>query len=223
VAEPSRDDLPAEVRRLEQALALAERDRALVGYDIHDGCVQDLTAAAMLLDGVGRQLDFPSIELRENYEGGVRLLREAIAEARRLIQGLASVEIEGSELPAALQRLADKFQGERGLPVRLVGEGTPPPLPASTRHLLFRIAQEALNNTWKHAAASQVTLRLECHGQQLQMRIADDGRGFDPMCIPAGHFGLAGMRARAAVMDATLNIDSAPGQGTKIAISVPVA
>src|SRR5438105_9172247 len=95
-------DLEAERRRLAEALALAERDRQLLGYEIHDGVVQDLTAAAMHLESAGAQAQFASVEAGENYAGGLRLLRESIAEARRLIRGLVSVELDGRGLCSAL-------------------------------------------------------------------------------------------------------------------------
>src|SRR5256885_5337563 len=84
--------LQAEQRRLAESLALAERDRQLLGYEIHDDVVQDLTAAAMQLEGAGRQATFASPEGKETYAGGLRLLQEGIAKARRLIRGAAGVE-----------------------------------------------------------------------------------------------------------------------------------
>src|SRR3954470_19449167 len=97
----SLNELRAECHRLSEALALAQRDRQLLGYEIHDGVVQDLTAAAMLLEGAGRQATFASSEVKENYAGGLRLLQESIAEARRLIHGIAIVRFdEGGFVPA---------------------------------------------------------------------------------------------------------------------------
>src|SRR5258707_12445522 len=97
--------LEAERRRLTAALALAERDRQLIGYEIHDGVVQNLTAAAMQLEGAGKQAAFASPEGRESYVGGVRLLYESIDEAPRLIQGLPTVEPAARVLVSALQRV----------------------------------------------------------------------------------------------------------------------
>src|SRR5262245_60556036 len=114
--------LQAELQRLREALALAERDRQLVGYEIHDGIVQDLTAATMLLEGAGRQAQFSSAEQQESHLGGLRLLRESIAEARRLIRGLATVELDEHGLATALRRLVDKFRIDQGLPASFACE-----------------------------------------------------------------------------------------------------
>ncbi|HZN33844.1 MAG TPA: sensor histidine kinase [Pirellulaceae bacterium] len=207
-----------EVDRLKQSLALAERDRQLLSYEIHDGIVQDMSAAAMLLEAAGRDATFSSPEVAENFAGGLRLLRESIAEARRIISGLALVEYDASGLDAALDRLVGKFRSELSLPVIYRCEASFPRLPDSAQHLLLRIAQEALFNSWKHAKATRVEVGLKQVGEQLELSICDDGAGFDPKKIPAGHHGVRGMQSRASVLDADLQIQSAAGQGTRVIV-----
>src|SRR5436190_21725618 len=111
-----REQLEAERKRLIEALALAERDRQLLGYELHDGVVQDLTAAAMMLEGAGRQATFAQTDGQESFSAGLRLLHEGIAKARRLIRGAATVEAELPDLAAALSRLVAKFRDDHGLP-----------------------------------------------------------------------------------------------------------
>lgn len=193
----------------------------LLGYEIHDGLVQDMTAAAMLLEGAGEQAEFRSPEDRENYVRGVRLLRESIAEARRLIRGLATVELGTGGLVSALARLAEKFGEDHNLPVQVHSDAEAVELAPSEQHLLLRIAQEALHNVWKHAQAQSVALRLTRHEGGLELEIEDDGVGFDPQRKVPGHYGLEGMRTRAAILGATLDIDSAPGRGTRVAVHLP--
>jgi len=214
----SYESLQAELQRLTEALALAERDRQLLGYEIHDGVVQDLTAAAMYLEGAGREAKFDSIETQENFAVGQRLLRETIVEARRLIRGLVTVELDQRGLVSALERLADKFRTEHALPVDFSSSAEGLNLPASAQHLLLRIGQEALYNIWKHAQAQCVQMRLLAAEKQLELSITDDGIGFDPAHASPGHFGLEGMRARARVLEADLRIDSRAGEGTRITV-----
>ena len=209
-------ELQAERERLTAALALAERDRELLGYEVHDGIVQDLTAAAMLLDAAGGAASFRSIEDQEHFAGGLRLLREAIAEARRLIGGLESVDYGRQGLATALTRLVEKFRLHHDLPVTLTCQANDISLPASAQHLLLRIAHEALYNVWKHAAASGADVRLTVTGHELELLIADNGRGFDSAKVVSGHFGLDGMHARAHVLGGDLAIDSSSGQGTRV-------
>src|SRR5262245_6341266 len=130
----SSSELETECRRLAEALALAERDRQLLGYEIHDGLVQSLTAAAMLLEGAGRNATFVSPENDKNYASGVRLLQEGIAKARRLIQNAAGVEKNELGLATSLSQLVDKFQINHGLPVTFTCDIPDPKLPGSIQH-----------------------------------------------------------------------------------------
>src|ERR1041385_8087109 len=134
-------ELEAECHRLTEALTLAERERQLLGCEIHDDVVQDLTAAAMLLEGAGKQATFASPEGQKNYSGGVRLLQEGIAKARQIIRGASAVETDSVGLQAALARLIERFRNEYALRVIFASDTADPELPVSTRHLLLRIAQ----------------------------------------------------------------------------------
>jgi signal transduction histidine kinase len=212
----------AEIERLTEALALADRDRQFLGYEIHDGVVQDLTAAAMYLEGAGREAQFASPEIQEKFAGGLRLLRGGIAELRRLIRGAATVELNSGGLPAALERIAEKFRADHALPVTVSWQDEALDLPASTQHLLLRIAQEALYNAWKHSRAKSVQIDLASSGNQLELRISDDGLGFDPALVPAGHVGLESIRERARILGANLQIDSSPGHGARITVQLPL-
>lgn len=214
-------ELRAECLRLTQALTLAERDRQLLGYEIHDGLVQDLTAAAMLLDGAGRHATFASPESQENYAGGVRLIHETIAKARRLIQNAGGVEISEVGIIAGLARLVEKFRVERGLSVTFHCDLPDLDLSGSIQHFLLRIAQESLVNTWKHAQATTVDVNFSLQDDQLELTIADNGIGFEPANSMPGHFGLAGIRARANALGASLVFDTAPNHGTRVVVRLP--
>ncbi len=214
--------LQAEQRRLTEALALAERDRQLLGYEIHDDVVQDLTAAAMQLEGAGQQATFASPEGKESYTGGLRLLQEGIGKARRLIHGSVGVEIDSRGLVPALSRLVERFCSEQGLPVSALLEVFDVALPASVQHLLLRIAQEALFNVWKHGRASEVEVRLTNEDNKLVLIVADNGVGFDPAAVPPAHFGLEGIRTRARLLGAELVFDTAPSHGTKVVVRLPL-
>jgi signal transduction histidine kinase len=95
------------------------------------------------------------------------------------------------------------------------GEGK---LSADVQVALYRLCQEGLNNIAKHAGASQVDIQLQYETGTVELRIRDDGRGFDPEQTPPGHYGLSMMRERAAAVGATLSISSQPGHGTEIVI-----
>jgi signal transduction histidine kinase len=215
---PSVAQLEAECRRLREALALAERDRQLLGYEIHDDVVQNLTAAALLLEGAARQAAFASAELAETYASGMRLLRDAITKARALIHGVVGMETKDGDLDSSLSRLAEWFRTELELPVVFESGWGQVELPLWVQHLLQRIAQEALFNAWKHAHASRVEVRLATEDDKLTLIVQDDGVGFDPANTAGGHLGLNSIRHRAAVLGAELLIDTAPQHGTRIIV-----
>ncbi|HEY2414416.1 MAG TPA: sensor histidine kinase [Pirellulaceae bacterium] len=212
------ETLRAECRRLSDALTLAERDRQLLGYEIHDDVVQDLTAAIMLLEAAGREAQFATAECQQSYARGLRLLQDAIASARRLIPGVIVPAWKGVSFCAALSQLIEKFRGEHLLPVVLNCNVPDPKLPGSMQHLLLRIAQESLHNACKHAQATQVEVTLTKNDDQLELSITDDGIGFEPSRVAADHFGLEGIRARSQVLGASLLFDTAPNHGTRVVV-----
>jgi two-component system sensor histidine kinase DegS len=215
--------LAAQRDRLEAALKLAERERQLLGFEIHDGVVQDLAAAAMLLEGAVREASFASSEARENYETGLRLLREGIAVARRLIGGTSAVSFDEQPLVPAIERLIEKFRSDHRLPVGFVRPNRDWRLPSVMQHLLLRVVHEALYNAWKHARASEVEVELRERDERLELTIRDNGAGFDPARAAAGRFGLEGMRERARLLNADLLFDTAPEHGTRIIIRLPLS
>src|SRR5262249_48598791 len=158
---------------------------------------------------------FVSPDGNESYAGGLRLLQEGIAKARRLIRGSAGVEIDSRGLPSALSRLVDRFRAEQGLPVAFACDVPEGSLPTSAQHLLLRIAQESLFNVWKHAQASEIEVRLLEEDSKLTLTITDNGVGFDPAAVPPGHFGLEGIRTRSRILGAELVFDTAPHHGTR--------
>jgi signal transduction histidine kinase len=98
--------------------------------------------------------------------------------------------------------------------------GEEPDLPLETKEALYRIAQEALHNTFKHAHASRAYLKLECDARGIALEVSDDGTGFDPAGDFSGHLGLKSMRERAARLGGTLEVESTPGEGTSIRVRI---
>lgn len=210
--------LQAERQRLVDVLLLAERDRQMLGYELHDGILQELTGAALLLEKSAEQSPPAPGAADENYRRGLELIRLAIVEVRRVMSGMTAVELADATLGEALERLAERHRTLYGLDVTYEGPLHRTGLATSTRYLLLRIAQEALNNAWKHAPASSVRVRLTIQGPSLEMTIADNGPGFDAKLSRPGHFGLDGMRARAHLLGADYHLESEPGQGTRVRV-----
>ena len=146
---------------------------------------------------------------------------QALKEMRLLVYELRPSALEKEGLVGALQQRLDAVEGRANVEARLLVEGTID-LPAAIEAALYGIAQEALNNTLKHASATAVTVRLRPgDGGQVALEIADDGCGFDPQAVGSqGGMGLASMRERADLVGARLEVISAPGQGTTVKVIV---
>jgi PAS domain S-box-containing protein len=203
--------------------ALEERQR--LARELHDSVSQVLygiglgaRTARTLLDRAGTAEDLRS-SLAEPLDY-VRSLAEAgLAEMRALIFELRPDSLEREGLVAALTRQAAAMRTRHGLEVRT--EFCPEPtLPFEAKEALYRITQEALNNVAKHAQASCVDIRLKDNDGMIVLEVQDDGLGFDPQQEYHGHMGLHSMRERAVKLGSTLGIESVPGHGTLIRISI---
>jgi signal transduction histidine kinase len=148
------------------------------------------------------------------------LERDALAEMRALIFELRPGHLEELGLEQALRMHATAVQGRTGLPIAVDCEPVDR-APLAVEDALYRIAQEALHNVVKHAGAREVRLDVDPVADGVRLRVVDDGRGFDPLTVPDGHLGLAGMRSRAERLGGTLTVTAAPGRGTTIEVVVP--
>ena len=221
------------------ALAVAE-ERSRLARELHDTVAQSLAALVHKLDQVGE----PRAEIVEARA----LAHQALEEMRRAIWGLRPALLDALPLHEALAREVEQMADEAGLSSRVTLVGQPRPLLPQQEMALFRIAQEALSNTIRHAAARRVRVTLAYAEQDAQLSIEDDGRGFEPAALettrlpasatwmpyfeqsastssasPAGHFGLQSMRERAQLVGGWLKLESAQGQGTRVMVTLPYA
>lgn len=216
------DEEKAERSRLErEVLEIGERERTRIGAELHDGLGQQLTALEILSAGLKSDLKGqPTLAAQvERIAGG---LRDAVSQVRALSRGLVPVRDEPDALWAGLIGLAEQtsslgqvtcvFESEKQILV---------PDHAAASHL-YRIAQEAVNNALKHARARRITLALEEHDGEIELRIADDGRGF-AAGAKRGGIGLQLMRHRAEVIGARLSVDPGPGSGTIVRCRLPMS
>lgn len=199
----------------------AERER--VAREIHDTLAQGFTSIVMLAQAGGAQNGSADPRLLGMIE---ETARDNLAEARALVAAFTPVDLDGSTLPAALQRLGDRFGRETGTAVEVrlaLGEQETAALPPVHQVVLLRAAQEALANVRKHADAERVVITLDGRGDGVAIEVDDDGRGFDPAARRNGGFGLAGMRGRVEESGGSVSIDSTPGAGTRIQVRLPAS
>ena len=204
---------------------LRAAERARLARDIHDTLAQDFAAVEIHLRRVADVLDADSPALPA-VTAARRATTEGLAQARRFIAGEPGHR-PAESLPEALNRLAERARADTGgrtaVTVHLVGE--PRPLPAELTTALVRIVQSALSNVVRHADATDAVLTLTWQPDRLLLDLTDDGAGFDVDAAldSDGGFGLAGIDARVRELGGTLGIDSAPGEGTALAIGIPLA
>jgi len=208
------------MERATRAAAFEERQR--LAREIHDSLGQAFTAILVQLRSAEETLvDAP--ELARTAIGQVRALaRDGLAEARHTVDALRPQALERFDLATALRRAM--VQATLGMPleVHCTVRGDLYALPIDTALQLLRIAQEALCNTLKYADAQRLTIELVFEPEQLELRVQDDGRGFEvEQAAAAGGFGLLSMRARAVAIGAELTMSSATGQGTRLVVVLP--
>jgi signal transduction histidine kinase len=152
----------------------------------------------------------------------VRSLAEAgLAEMRALIFELRPESLENEGLIVALEKQAAALRARHEISARTTICCEEPDVPVEAKEALYRVAQEALHNTVKHARASSVELNLECDANGVTLWISDDGVGFDPAGSFPGHLGLKSMRERTMRLGGTLEVTSEPGKGTRLRAWIP--
>lgn len=206
----------AEVSR--EAGAMAERQR--LAADIHDTLAQGFSSILMLIQAAEAQLDRLPGTARAQLELAAQTARENLAEARSLVGGLASAQLQAGTLTDALRRIADRSAAELGIDASFEIVGPDRALPAATEVVLLRTGQEALANVRKHAGARAVTVRLYYSAELVRLEVTDDGVGFEPAAMNGG-YGLRGMRGRVAEVGGIVTVRSAPGDGTSVLVEVP--
>lgn len=210
-----------EAERLRVQRVQAERQR--LARELHDSVTQSLYGITLHSTAATRQLAAGDLAVaRDSLAEISATAHEALAELRLLIFELRPPILAEAGLVAALQARLDAVEGRVGTLKTRLDAPTALHLPAATEEALYRIAQEALNNILKHAHARQVVVSLHQDATLTRLRISDDGGGFDPQATSGhGGLGLRGIAERAALLGARLDVTSAPGQGTTVAVEVP--
>ena len=208
-------------RLLARIVAAEEQERHRIADDVHDDTIQAVTAVSLRLASLRRRLQASDLPVLDRVQDTVG---DAIARLRRLSFELRPPALDRQGLAAALRDLLEMSKEEDG-PAWLLHDGLEREPPVELAEVAYRLAQEALSNIRKHAEASHVDVVLDQDERGLQLVIVDDGRGFDTRVLRdprPGHFGTSAMRERAALVDGRCTIESMPGQGTTVTVSLPL-
>lgn len=227
----------ARTRRLaSELITAADRERAAISRELHDSAAQSLAAIVMQLSvGVQSVDNAPREVLKERMEGARLLAINTLEEVRLLAHTMHPRVLDDLGLVAALKRLArdttDHLANYANSPEAsgivvdvIAGDASDELIPPPVMSVLYRVAQEAVQNARRHAAPQRVEIRFKRDLETASIEIIDDGRGFDPETANGERagIGLFTMRERVALVDGDFQIHSRPGVGTSVLVSIPL-
>lgn len=209
-----------------QIMAVVEEERTRIAREVHDELGQALTSMKMTLTMANRRLATNPAYAEEAIKATIATIDETIQTVRRIATDLRPGVLDDLGLQAAIEWQVKEFARRTGVPCRFISEMADVPegtLNPQISTAAFRILQEALTNVTRHAEASAVHVTLEANSDELLLNVRDDGKGISG--DPNAHvktFGLLGMRERALRLNGRVDIASAPGQGTTVAVRIPL-
>ncbi len=219
-----RDTRRAEL--FQRATAAQEAERKRVARELHDETGQALTALAVGLRGMAKLVQRDPERASEQFQQLQTITSSALEELRHLISDLRPSHLDDLGLVAALRWYVEQVSQRTDLKITFRTTGSAYRLPPELETTLFRIAQESLNNIVKHSGASHASLALDYDPYRVQLRVEDDGHGFDTGAVlrpGAGRaWGLIGIQERVELAGGHVSISSAPGKGTMIVASIPM-
>jgi signal transduction histidine kinase len=204
------------IRQVKQKYDLVLAERGRIARELHDTLIQGFSGITIQMQALMGRLPDDSRE-RKTLSEIVADAGSAMREARRSLMGLRSHDSSSAGLAAAVEQTTRQLAESNGIKLKLSLSECD--VPADVEYNLVRIAQEAVTNAIKHSGARTLRVTLNRTPTQLLLAVKDDGTGFDNTgASPAGHFGLIGMKERAAQIGATFQISSEPGQGTTVSV-----
>ncbi len=214
--------LMRERKTLQHMLRASDHERQVIAYEIHDGLAQQLAAAIMQLQSYEALKHHQPAQAETAYSAGVQMLRGAHVEARRLISGVRPPILDESGVAAAIAHLVHDHRTPSGPEIEFHGLARFDRLASVLENAIYRIAQEALSNACRHSRSDRVRVSLLQEDAHIRLEVQDWGIGFEPDGIAGEHFGLEGIRERARLLGGTASIESDPGQGTLVAVLLPL-
>lgn len=216
------EDRARERRLAAQVISAQDEERARVARELHDSTAQILTAVMLQLGAAARESTTPALDAR------IVTLRELAAEALEEVRSLSHTMhpriLDDLGLAAALEWLARQARSQGSVDVQVAASDFDPPLPPPVAAALYRVAQEALRNSARHADAQRVDMRLFRDGGSAVLEVVDDGVGFDVALAEKRRpgMGLFSMRERVGLVNGQLIVSSAPHRGTRVLATVPL-
>lgn len=207
-----------------KALMAQEEERARVSRDLHDELGQLLTASRFELGWLQKHAAEMPDEVSNALARAIEAVEKSADELRRICRGLRPPLLDDLGLEPAVRLLAQEFEERTGLEVDMetqVDEAQPVRMEVAL--CTYRVLQESLNNVGRHASARSVDISLMVSSRELKLSVYDDGKGFDVEALADdGGVGIAGMRERASLVGGSVRIRSAPSEGTRVVLQIPI-
>ena len=207
------------VRLAERLINAQEEERTRIAGELHDGVMQQISALSLMLGTGKRQAEADAKKTMADVQ---RKLIEVGTEVRQLSHDLHPPMLKDAGLPEALRGYCEEFSRVRNVPVSCDADGSVQDLSHGAALALYRIAQEALGNAATHGAAQRVDVRLTRANGRVSLTVSDDGKGFERNRIgTSAGLGLVNMRERARQLNGTFELDTEPGRGTTVRVTIP--
>ncbi len=219
----AQEALERERRTLEHLFRSSDHERQLIAYDIHDGLTQFLAGAIMQFDTFTHLKHRKPKEAERAFEAGITMLRQGHSEARRLINGVRPPILDEAGIVAAISHLIHEHREARGPKIEFHAEVEFDRLVAIQENAIYRIVQEGLTNACKYSRSDRVRIEIVQVADRIRIEVQDWGVGFELNKIGEDSFGLEGIRERTRLLGGRSTIQSAPGNGTHIAVELPLA
>lgn len=214
------ESLESEQELLRHTIQLQDQERQLISYEIHDGLVQYVTGALMQLQALHDKVRDP--ELAQEFEPVLSGLQKAVAEGRRVVNGIRTPVLDDWGIVAALEYLIEE-EDRAHVEIEFVKPDDLRRMAPNVEEALFRIAQEAMTNARKHSRTQKLRIELKREGERVRLEIRDWGVGFSPAIQSKGVHGIKSMYERARIAGGQCTIESAPGSGALVVVDLPYA
>jgi signal transduction histidine kinase len=213
-------------------------ERARIARELHDTLLQSFNGLLLRFQTVSGLLRTRPEQAQSMLDSAINQGAQAVKEGREAVQGLRALTAEPSDLAVAIKTFGDEFAanatprerrigGAAGSEFQVEVEGSARRLHPIVRDEAYGIATEAIRNAFQHSGALRIEVELHYDARQVRLRVRDDGHGIDPQTLAArareGHFGLTGMRERAALAGGKLTVWSSPGAGTEVELTIPAS
>jgi signal transduction histidine kinase/ligand-binding sensor domain-containing protein len=213
------------LRHVQERFEAVLEERNRIAREMHDTVIQGCASASALLEAVASLEPDSNGHERELLDSARVQIRATVDEARAAVWNLRRKEGTAPEFAPMLEQIARQVSHLSHVPVTFQTHGKPVPLDGVIEHVLLMVAREAVYNSVRHAQAKQIRIEMSFEAKSLRMDVSDDGCGFDPVAVMASggeHFGLVGMRERIDSVGGSFVVRSAPREGTRVHVEVPI-